>query len=128
MLDKTLELSTEQAVTASAASTNAAQFNGGDTPRRLFVVLQVNADFATCTSVTPSVQTDDASNFSSAETVMTLPTYPVASLTAGMTAVVPLPLGLKKYVRMYYTVAGSNATTGKISAYITDNPGIGLIK
>ena len=126
MLDKTLELSTEQAVTATAASTNVAQFNGGDTPRRLFIVLQVNVDFATCTSVTPSVETDNASAFSSAETVMTLPTYPVASLTAGMTAIVPLPLGLKKYVRMKYTVAGSNATAGKISAYITDNPGIGM--
>jgi hypothetical protein len=53
-----------------------------------------------------------------------MPTYPVASLTAGMIGIIPLPLGLKKYVRMYYTVAGSNATTGKISAYITDNPGI----
>lgn len=124
MLDKTLELSTEQAVTASAASTNVAQLNGGDTPRRLFVVIKVDADFATCTSVTPSVQTDDASNFSSASTLATMPTYPVASLTAGMIGIIPLPLGLKKYVRMYYTVAGSNATTGKISAYITDNPGI----
>ena len=115
MLDKTLELSTEQAVTATAASTNVAQFNGGDTPRRLFVVLQVNVDFATCTSVTPSVQTDDASNFSSAETVMTLPTYPVASLTAGMTASsanTPNPAYASSRISRYVIVGMPSATSG----------------
>ena len=126
MFDKTLVLSDEQAVTSTAASTNIIKTNGGDVPNRLFLVIRVDVSFATCTSVTPSVETDDASAFSSAETVMTLPTYPVASLTAGMVGIVPLPLGLKDYVRVKYTVAGSNATAGKISAFITDNPNVGL--
>ena len=126
MLDNTLVLSNEQAVTATAASTNIINTGGGDVPNRLFLVLRVDVAFATCTSVTPSVETDSASAFSSASTVMTFPTYPVASLTQGMVAIVPLPLGLKDYVRVKYTVAGSNATAGKISAFITDNPNIGL--
>lgn len=125
MLDNTLVLSKEQAVTTTAASTNIIKTNGGDVPNRLFLVVRVDTSFTGCTSVAPSVETDNASAFSSAETVMSLPVYPLASLTAGMMAIVPLPLGLKDYVRMKYTVVGT-ATAGKISAFITDNPNVGL--
>lgn len=124
MIDNSLVFSDKQAVTATAASENIIKLGGGDVPNRLFLVLRVDTAFAGCTSVTPSVETDDAEAFSAAETVMTFPTYPLASLTAGMMAVVPLPLGLKKYARMKYTVAGT-ATAGLVSAFITDNPGIG---
>lgn len=127
MLDNTLIFSDEQAVTTTAASTNVVQTNGGDVPNRLFVVLRVDESFATCTSVTPTMETADASAFSSPETIATLPTYLTAALTAGkVLAVFALPLGMKKYCRMKYTVAGSTATAGKISAFITDNPNIGL--
>ena len=125
MLDNTLVLSNEQAVTTTAASTNIIKTNGGDVPNRVFLVVRVDTTFTGCTSVTPSVETDSASAFSSASTVMTLPTYPVASLTAGLVAIVPLPLGLKDYVRVKYTVVGT-ATAGKFSAFITDNPNVGL--
>lgn len=125
MIDNSLVFSDAQAVTTTAPSTNVVKTNGGDVPNRLFLVVRVDSAFAGCTSVTPSVETDDASAFSSAETVATFPTYPVASLTEGMLGIIPLPLGLKDYLRMKYTVAGT-ATAGKISAFITDNPNIGL--
>lgn len=125
MIDNSLVFSAEQAVTTTAASTNVVRTKGGDVPNRLFLVVRVDTAFAGCTSVTPSVETDDASAFSSAATVATFPTYPVASLTAGMLGIIPLPLGLKDYLRMKYTVVGT-ATAGKISAFITDNPNIGL--
>lgn len=125
MIDNSLVFSAEQAVTTTAASTNVVKTNGGDVPNRLFLVVRVDTAFAGCTSVTPSVETDDAEAFSSAETVATFPTYPVASLTAGMVGIIPLPLGLKDYLRMKYTVVGT-ATAGKISAFVTDNPEIGL--
>lgn len=125
MIDNSLVLSAEQAVTTTAPSTNVVKTNGGDVPNRLFLVVRVDTAFAGCTSVTPSVETDDASAFSSAATVATFPTYPVDSLTAGMLGIIPLPLGLKDYLRMKYTVVGT-ATAGKISAFITDNPNIGL--
>lgn len=124
MIDNSLVFSEAQAVTATAVSENIINLGGGDVPNRLFLVLRVDTAFKGCTSVTPSVETDDADAFTAAETVMTFPAYPVASLTEGMLAVVPLPLGLKKYARMKYTVAGT-ATAGNISAFITDNPGIG---
>lgn len=125
MIDNSLVLSAEQAVTTTAPSTNVVKTNGGDVPNRLFLVVRVDTAFVGCTSVTPSVETDDASAFSSAATVATFPTYPAASLTAGMLGIIPLPLGLKDYLRMKYTVVGT-ATAGKISAFITDNPNIGL--
>lgn len=124
MIDNSLVFSEGQAVTATDVSENVIKLGGGDVPNRLFLVLRVDTSFAGCTSVTPSVETNDEEVFTAAETVMTFPTYPVASLTAGMMAVVPLPLGLKKFVRMKYAVAGTG-TAGKISAFITDNPGIG---
>ena len=128
MLDNTLFFSDAQAVTASAASTNILDLGGGDLHHGLYLVLKVvGADFATCTSVTPSLQVSDDSTFSSPETAMTLPTFPVASLTNGtVLAKVCLPVGMKKYARMYYTVTGSNATAGKLEAFLTDNPGIGI--
>jgi len=125
MIDNSLVFSAEQAVTTTAPSTNVVKTNGGDVPNRLFLVVRVDTAFTGCTSVAPSVETDDASAFSSAETVATFPTYPVASLTAGLLGIIPLPLGLKDYLRMKYTVVGT-ATAGKISAFITDNPNIGL--
>lgn len=127
MLDKTLEFSRAQAVTASAASTNVLDLGGGNLHHGLYLVVKTGTAFATCTSVTPSIQTSDDSTFSSPETVATLPTFAVASLTASkVLAKVCLPIGLKKYVRMYYTVAGSNATAGTLDAFLTDNPGIGI--
>ena len=127
MLDNTLILSDGQAVTSSAASTNVVDFGGGNLHHGLYLVLKTGTAFATCTSVTPSIQTSDESTFSSPETVATLPTFAVASLTANkVLAKVCLPIGLKKYVRVYYTVAGSNATAGTVTALLTDNPGIGV--
>ena len=125
MLDNTLIFSDAQAVTTTAASTNVVQTNGGDVPNRLFVVLRVEEDFASCTSVTPSMETADSSAFSSPETIAILPTYAVAALKAGTLAIFALPLGMKKFCRMKYTVSGT-ATAGKISTFITDNPNIGL--
>ena len=128
MLDNTLLLSDKQAVTASAASSNILDLGGGDVYTPLYFVAKVDVDFATLTSLTISLQTDSASAFSSAETVLTLPAVAAADLTAGkVLCKVALPLGLKKYVRAYYTVTGSNATAGKVSAFLTDNPGVGLI-
>ena len=128
MLDNTLFFSDAQAITASAASSNVIQLNGGDLHHGLYLVLKVvGADFATCTSITPSLQTSDESTFSSPTTAMTLPTYAVASLTNGtVLAKVCLPVGMKKFARLYYTVTGSNATAGKMEAFLTDNPGIGI--
>ncbi|RAI15332.1 MAG: hypothetical protein DKM22_04270 [Candidatus Melainabacteria bacterium] len=122
ILDEQALFSKEQAVTASAASTNVIKVNGDiGKGEPVEILAQVVAAFATCTSVKVGVQTDDAENFSNAVTLAETGAIAVASLVAGYKFPIKfLPKGIKKYLRLYYTVAGSNATTGKITAGIVD--------
>lgn len=125
MRDETLFYSKEQAVTATAASTNILDLGGGDVVHGLYFVMQVDKAFAGLTKVSASLETSDDESFTSSETVMTMPEYPVASLTAGaVLCKVCLPLGMKKYSRVKYTVTGTG-TAGTISAFLMDNPGVG---
>lgn len=125
MRDETLFYSKEQALTATAASTNILDLGGGDVVHGLYFVMQVDKAFSGLTKVSASLETSDDESFTSSETVMTLPEYPVASLTAGaVLCKVCLPLGMKKYSRVKYTVTGTG-TAGTISAFLMDNPGVG---
>ena len=123
-----------QAITASAASTNVIDL--GDTGRvigetadlsqdagagrKIPLRIQVTTAFATLTSLKVAVQTDDDSAFGSPTTVLETEAIPVASLVAGYVFNIDeIPLKTnERYVRLYYTVAGSNATAGKIFAGI----------
>ena len=131
LLDKTLAFSEEQAITASAASTNIIdQKAAGDAYGALWVVAKVvDADFATLTSLTIGVQTDSASNFSNAETLASTGAIAAASLTKDeYICCFRLPAGCKRYIRLYYTVGGSNATAGKVNAFLTAAAPIGALK
>jgi hypothetical protein len=137
IIDNTLVLSDHQAITASAASTNVWDTLAQGTPARWIsaygrdlgdgymeipLLVKVTEVFATLTSLTVDVQTDDTAAFSSATTVATSGAIGVASLTAGkeITILARVPRGVsEQYVRLYYTVAGSNATTGKVFAAVT---------
>ena len=126
MRDETLFYSKEQAVTATANSTNVLDLGGGDLVHGGYLVLQVGTAFAGVEKVVATLETADDAAFSSAETVIALPEYAVASLTAGkVLCKVCLPVGMKKYSRIKYTVTGTG-TAGTISAFLMDNPGIGL--
>lgn len=123
-----------QAVTATAASTNVIDLGeqgtvvgqsaalaydhgqGGYIPLQI----QVTETFATLTSLTVTVETDDNAAFSSATTVATTIATAVASLKAGYVfELTALPIRVtERYVRLKYTVGGSNATAGKITAGI----------
>lgn len=122
ILDEQALFSKEQAITASAASTNVIKVNGDiGKGEPVEILAQVVADFATCTSVKVGVQTSTTENFSTPITLAETGAIAVADLIAGY--VFPLkflPKGIKKYLRLYYTVAGNNATTGKITAGIVD--------
>lgn len=117
ILDKALQLSHEQAVTASAASTDYVDLKtAGAAYVPVFVVATVDASFATLTSLTITIQTATDSAFTSPETLISSGAIPVASLTAGAEVFKErLPIKTKRYVRAYYTVTGSNATAGKIT-------------
>ncbi len=121
--DYQLEFSRLQTITASAASTNyinqgaAGDAYGGE----LYLVCRVGTAFATGTSLTISLQTDTDSGFATnLETLATSGAILTASLTANTEVFkIRLPQGLKQYFRLYYTVAGSNFTTGTIDAFLT---------
>lgn len=135
IFDSTLLLSNAQAITADAASTNIIDLGA---PGKVYgaganlirdvgkgkpipLLVQVVEAFATLTSLTISLQVDDADTFGSPKTVWTSPAIPVAELIAGK-VVVPeyIPRGTnERYMRLYYDVTGSNATAGKITAGVT---------
>lgn len=131
IFDAQTRFSKEQAVTASAASTNVIDLLAAGIPygndaalnrdlgiHEIPLRIQVTTAFATLTSLKVAVQTDDNSSFSSATTVLETEAIAAASLVAGYQFNIDrIPLKTtERYVRLYYTVAGSDATAGKITA------------
>ena len=121
LLDAQSLFSDAQAITATAASTNVVHFGKGEFT---FVplLIQVVENFATLTSLTIKVQTAVDSAFTNAVDLASA-TIAAAGLTVGK--VVPInyiPSGNLGYIRIYYTVTGSNATAGKITAGVVANP------
>jgi hypothetical protein len=131
ILDELSIFSDAQAVTVSAASTNVydlgapgvAAYNQIQLKRNLGkgsqipLLIQVVEDFATLTSLTFSVQTDNDVAFGSPKVIMS-ETVAVADLKEGYISVIDkLPRNVtERYVRIFYTVAGSSATAGKVTA------------
>lgn len=131
IFDAQTRFSNAQAVTASAASTNVIDLGAAGTPygsstalsrdqgvMHIPIHIQVVTAFATLTSLKVAVQVDDNSSFSSATTVLETEAIPAASLVAGYVFNIdsfPLKTN-ERYVRLYYTVAGSDATAGAITA------------
>lgn len=127
-------LSDDQAITATAVSTNVVDLGARGTPygaaaavtgdmgkgTPIPVLVQVTEAFATLTSLTITVETSANSDLTSS-TVLATETVLAASLTAGkQTFLSFLPKGLTgRYVGLRYTVNGVNATAGKITAGIT---------
>lgn len=114
-LDSQLLFSDAQAVTADAASTN--QIDLG-VERNLFdgepmaVVLQIDvAADGTTTDETYEfqIETDGDSAFGS-PTDLVVHSIGYASLTAGSTHVLPIPIGVsvERYLRLYYNVGGTS--------------------
>jgi hypothetical protein len=133
IVDDTLVLSDHQAITASAASTNIIDIGAAGTPfghaaavRRdigigtdIDVEVRVTTTFATLTSLSVALQVDDDAAFGSPTTIATGPAVAAASLVAGYRFTFPatLPEGTaERYIRLLYTVAGSDATAGKVFA------------
>lgn len=127
ILDSQLIMSDSQAITATAASTNIIDTSGVATTvgvgagEPLYLFVYIPASFNTLTSLTMVFQTDDNTAFSSAATIDTRSVV-LATLVAGYSYVVVLPpTGIERYVRMNYTVVGTNPTTGSVFAAIVKN-------
>lgn len=121
LLDQQALFSAAQAITATAVSTNVIDTGSsldvgkyGDIP----LLIQVVEPFNNLTSLTVTVQTDSVPGFGSSSDVIAM-TIPLASLTVGFKApVITLPMKLKRYIRLNYTVTGTAPTTGKVTAGI----------
>lgn len=123
----------DQAVTATAISTNVMKLNtngiihgdaaaitrnlGAGNPIPIFA--QVTEAFATLTSLTVSLETSAAAGLTSPTVLGASEAIPAASLVAGYRFINLrfLPdAELLEYLGLRFTVGGSNATAGKISA------------
>lgn len=118
-----------QAITATAASADTIDLGPlytGNTVRNIgvgeeiYLVIRVGQAFNTLTSLTVDVQTDDATGFGTPVVLATTGAIPLAQLTANtVVRVMALPpANYERYVRLNYTVTGTNPTTGTIDAFL----------
>lgn len=121
--DKQQTFSDEQAITATANSTNVVDLGSANKGpgEPLYVNAQVIEAFTAggSATLTISLETDDNDGFSSAKTLLTTPAIGKADLIAGyMLAINQVPPGAERYLRLVYTVASGPMTAGKITAFI----------
>jgi hypothetical protein len=128
--------SNDQAVTVTAASSNVIDLGAPETVKGapyplnrdigrgvpIPLLVQVTVAFATLTSLKVGIESSDTEAFGGqVDTVLESPAIPVAKLLAGYQFPINfIPKGVKhRYVRLKYTVAGSTATAGQVTAGIT---------
>src|SRR5688572_11815438 len=115
--DKQTELSKDQAVTASAASTNV--YDKGESKGDMGLGDQQYVNIA-CTETaasggasTVTFELQHSADNSSFTTVVASEAVPKASLVAGYTKRLVIPPGTtNRYIRLYYTVGVANLTAG----------------
>ena len=121
LLDQNAVLSDEQTVSATAPSTQTMDLTaaGNAVPGSLFFVARVAAAFTGEGTLKIALQTATDSSFTNPMELVGA-TYGASLLgTKDQTlCAVPIPAGVQRYVRAYYTV--SNVSGGKISCFITD--------
>ena len=128
-LDTLLQFSAAQAVTAlgDTPSTNAVDAGLGDAGAGddlyLFITTTAAVTSAGAATVQFVLQTDTAVGFGTVVDAMLSAAIPKATLVAGATVKMRLPVGLSRYLRVAYRVGTAVLTTGNFSAYIaTDVP------
>lgn len=126
--------SDDQAITATALSTNVIDLGVAGTPHRAAaplnqdvgkgcgvpILVQVTEDFAGLTSLTVTIEVSQNADMSSSR-VLASQTIPVAELVAGKqmsVQVIPNDADLR-YLAVRYTVTGGPATDGAVTAGIT---------
>lgn len=124
IFDKTNKFSSEQAVTATAASTNVIDLGVSlrdvGVGERVPVWVGVDVDFAGLTSLQVSVETDDDEAFGTAKTVIQTGAVLLADLKAGYQfSIQDVPKNvLGRYMRLNYTVVGTG-TAGTLTSGVT---------
>ena len=119
ILDKQNMFSEDQAITATADSTNVIDLEAAGhakgTPIEVWV--QVTTDFATLTSLTVTLDASAVEGMTDAVTLGVTGAIAAADLVAGYKFTLPsLPYNTLQYLELTYTVDGSNAAAGAVSA------------
>lgn len=123
-VDNDLMFSDAQAVTASAASTNSLDMRvatrniGAGQPIELVCLVTTTTTSGGSTTMDVALQ-DSADNSSFANTVIAAAGIAKATLVAGYEFLrAALPRGLRRYLRVNYTVNTANFTAGAFTAYL----------
>lgn len=121
-IDKFLQVSTNQAVTATASSTDVIDFgqanpNPGLSDHANLVVTVGTAVAAAGAATVTFVLQDSADNSSWADVMASGP-IPKATLTAGFQLALAMPPKLRRYVRVNYVVGTGPLTAGSFSAQV----------
>jgi len=119
-IDKLLVMSLDQAITATATSTDMLDLQKASTSVNRLPVL-VRGKNLSPTTATVTVQLQQSSDNSTWETVETSRAYTGAELNAGTVAEVMLPVKPKRYVRLNYVVASGPFTLGTVFSHISDH-------
>ena len=92
----------------------------------LYLVIQVDTTFVGATSTTTfDLCSDSTANLATSKTThVSTGAIPVASLEAGYTKIIALPIEAtyERYLGLWETVATANVTAGKINAFLTTTP------
>lgn len=130
IVDNNALLSNSQAVTAAAGSTNiydTGKVGGVDlgSGQDLYVVMNCTVamtDGSSDSTLAVALQTDEDVAFGSATTVRTLFTFPAVSVVGAryIAKLVPGDIA-ERYLRLYYTPASGNLSTGSFDAFIVTN-------
>lgn len=131
-MDAQVLFSEDQAITATASSTNVYD---ADTERYLgtgnqlylvSVVTTAMADSSSNSTVTVSLETDSTTLFGaggSAATILTLPVFPaISAVGTRRQAAIPPGIATERYQKVKYTVANGDLSGGKFTTFITDSP------
>ena len=123
LFDHTLVLADNQVVTSDAAGTvdSAAKTiqAGGDDYSTMWVTAVVKTALAGAGSVDVILQTSDAADFASGVVALHTVTLSATNGVKGAVFAYRLPLGLKKYTRVYFDVTGT-VSAGNVTVGLTD--------
>jgi len=127
-VDSQTQFSNAQAITASAESENVMDLRPGaesriGTGENLYIHINVDVAFADAGSdstVTVTLESDDAEAFPSATTRQTIGTFgALSAIGARLIAKIAPEILTEAFVRLQYTVANGNLSTGSVTAFVT---------
>ena len=124
IIDRRLQVSAVQALAASGPSTDVIDLGsprliGPGDPMWWVIVARVGIGGTAGPTLAIAVQTDDNAGFASPATLFTSQTLAAADFPTGKQLVIPMPFTNERFLRLNYTLAGTNPTV-TLDAFLTN--------